>query len=368
MLRCEAAAVRQKVTAWAGVECLLTVGLWLPGDVLDSLASERDVAELAGVLAEHRLECRTLNGFPQGDFHQAVVKHAVYEPRWDRPERLSCTIRLAEVLSGLLAPREAGSISTLPLGWRTGREDDRFFEHCAAQLVQWGSAALRIAEKTGRTVRLALEPEPGCLLERSTDVVAFFERWLDPAARSAGVPVRDVVGVCHDVCHAAVMGESQTAALDRFRTAGVRVFKVQVSSALVARFSGYEEENRDLAHRLSAFAEPRYLHQVRTGTGAWFEDLPLALESAERSGEWRIHFHMPLFVEHPGPGLSTTRRDVSDVLRTLGGQPEIDWEVETYAWPVLPQEMQPGTLAEGIAGEVRWFADEVRRTLSRDLP
>ena len=35
------------------------------------------------------------------------------------------------------------------------------------------------------------------------------------------------------------------------------------------------------------------------------------------------------------------------------------WEVETYAWGVLPDKMKQGTLADGIADELRWLLQSV---------
>ena len=33
------------------------------------------------------------------------------------------------------------------------------------------------------------------------------------------------------------------------------------------------------------------------------------------------------------------------------------FEVETYAWSVLPESLQVGQLSDGIAREMRWFAE-----------
>ncbi len=68
-------------------------------------------------LNAHGLKAYTFNGFPQGDFHQPIVKHAVYEPTWLNPSRLDYSRQLANVLVELLEPGQSGSISTLPLGW-----------------------------------------------------------------------------------------------------------------------------------------------------------------------------------------------------------------------------------------------------------
>jgi hypothetical protein len=37
------------------------------------------------------------------------------------------------------------------------------------------------------------------------------------------------------------------------------------------------------------------------------------------------------------------------------------WEVETYAWNVLPKELQVPDLAEGIAKELLWVKEQAAK-------
>jgi hypothetical protein len=41
------------------------------------------------------------------------------------------------------------------------------------------------------------------------------------------------------------------------------------------------------------------------------------------------------------------------------------FEVETYAWNVLPEELRVDDLAEGIAKEMQWVLDTVSATAAR---
>nr|BFE52607.1 hypothetical protein GCM10017745_60340 [Saccharothrix mutabilis subsp. capreolus] len=103
------------------------------------------------------LSVSTLNAFPYGDFHDTVVKHAVYRPNWVDPRRLAYTKDCATVLADLLPSSASyGSISTLPLGWREPwtEWDDAHAEAALTELTLF----LRGLE---RPVRLAVEPEPG---------------------------------------------------------------------------------------------------------------------------------------------------------------------------------------------------------------
>lgn len=351
------------VRARLGVSDALPIGLWLSARAADELASESDGARrLRDELARAGLSVVTLNGFPYHDFHQPVVKHAVYEPHWADVRRLLHTQRLADLLPGLLPEgTRTASISTLPLGWRA-----RFsLEGCGASvglagvmLEQLVSHLARVEDRTGVLVTVDLEPEPGCMLDRPQDAVGFLLHALH--ARPGAPDPRRYVGICHDTCHAAVMFDGQRESLRAYRDAGIRVHKVQLSSALAC--DGSPESLAVLA----AYAEPRWLHQTcvraRDGTVRFWEDIPHAL-AAEPEGEWRTHFHVPLFSARLG-ALGTTQPAVEECLAEIASWPAGDrpaFEAETYAWDVLPREATQGeALEDGIAAELRWAADQLR--------
>jgi hypothetical protein len=163
------------------------------------------------------------------------------------------------------------------------------------------------------------------------------------------------------------MFESQDEVLRAYTSADIPIGKVQVSSAIVAQTGGLAEaERQEVLRELARFAEDRYLHQttVRTDDGLqFFEDLPLALAALEGqpTDQWRVHFHVPLFLERFGR-LSTSQSEIDvclTALRELNSQPAL--EVETYAWDVLPSELKEATLAAGIAKEIDWLSDRLSR-------
>lgn len=347
-----------------GGEAPLWLGLWFGESAARQLAAPDELARFRDFLQEQGFRVRTLNGFPAGDFHQPIVKHDVYQPTWAEPARLDYTCRLIDILIGLLGESRQGTISTLPLGWPSGSNQGHAFnDACSDQLLAAARYAERRAKETGKRIRICLEPEPGCSLSTSSDMVEYFTDYLfsiEPDLTAAHL------GVCHDICHAVVMKESQQEALSAYRANEIPIGKVQVSTALLADFTGSgEAAPEQVAQRLSEFAEPRYLHQTMAG-GRLFEDLPAALQTGEKTGQWRVHFHLPIFVDKFAPGLATSQQEIATCwsylknYRGVGGGPEslrqIDWEVETYAWGVLPPSLQPPTLAAGIAAELDWFA------------
>lgn len=342
------------------------VGLWLPAVAARELARDHEALErVRRVLRLHRVEVTTVNAFPAGGFHQEVVKRAVYRPDWSQRARLDHTLDAARVLAQLL-PADAGygSVSTLPLAWRSPWDRDR---EAAARdhLDQLAEGLAKVEVDTGRRVRVGMEPEPGCVVGRVQDAVT----WLPGLT---GVE-QDRLGVCLDTCHLATEHEDGPSAVASLRDAGLAVVKAQLSAALHA------EEPADAATRsaLAAYAEDRFLHQVReappasgapVGSGAAVtgrDDLAEALggdRPLPGHRPWRVHFHVPLHAEPAAP-LRSTRDHLLAAMRSLvGGDSPVTHhlEVETYTWGVLPGHLRPrddAGLVAGIAAEVAWARD-----------
>lgn len=335
------------------------VGLWLSASAARKLLADHRVAEFGAWLSDHGLIPYTFNGFPYGDFHRAVVKHDVYLPPWDDPARLAYTRDLIAIQHALLPPHRAGSISTLPIAWGEPPPSADRLLRAAGQLRQIAGHLAQLMADTGRHICLCLEPEPGCVLQRSADVVRFFEEYLP--SRGDEPWLRSHLRVCHDVCHAAVMFEDQADVLRKYHAANIQVGKVQVSSAVRLALGELPVVERAAAlAQLAAFDEPRYLHQTvvrEHGTTTFFEDLSPALQMKReaREGEWRVHFHVPIYVQRFGrlEAMQSAIRDCLRALRDLRTEPP--FEVETYAWTVLPAELRQPDLAAGIADELNWF-------------
>ncbi|MRX43377.1 metabolite traffic protein EboE [Agromyces kandeliae] len=333
----------------AGLD-LLGVGLWLPAPLAARLANETAaLARLRAALEEEGLEVRTLNAFPYEAFHADVVKLGVYSPDWTDPARLDYTIDAARVLAELLPPGGEGSISTLPLGWREGW-DAAADRAATAALVSLGAELRAIRAETGRVIRLAIEPEPGCVLDDVADTVA----WLDAHRQRIDL---EHVGICLDTCHLAVSFADPRTEVERIASAGIRVVKVQASAALHVDRPGAPAARAAVA----GYAEDRYLHQVRERAANGpirVDDLPEALEVLPASAPWRVHFHVPLHVE-PEPPLRATTEVLEAALDAVVAVQPVDQlhvDVETYTWSVLPgvDAEHPLDLVDGIAGELRW--------------
>jgi sugar phosphate isomerase/epimerase len=337
----------------------LAAGLWLARPVTtELLQSERSLAEFAERLQQRQLACYTLNAFPYGDFHSERVKENVYIPDWSKPERLDYTYDCARILSALMPEGTEGSISTVPLGFKEFTHPDDFLDRSGEQLIELARRLDAIYDETGKLIRLAIEPEPFCLLETTDEAIAFFERlWQQADDCGAGDVVRRTLGLCYDVCHQAVEFEDVGESIQRLNQAGIRINKVHITCAVELDNPAENEEGR---RALANYVEPRYLHQTmaRTSSGRVlrYVDLSsqLAMEPAEdflNADMWRIHFHVPVDAESLGP-LGTTRAELRQGLAAVAAlQYTPHLEVETYTWEVLPDE-QAGDLVDGLTREL----------------
>lgn len=328
----------------------LPVGVWLSAEATRQLHEQPSETErLRDAAMDVGVHIAAVNAFPYGNFGAASVKTRVYEPHWADARRALYTIAVAELLPKLVAPgvRHA-SISTLPLGWRP-----RFSaEGCgasvglaSAQIEQVARALARIESATGLHVTLDIEPEPGCAIQTVSELAGFMRHCLRPG--DASNPVHRHVGACLDACHLAVMAEAPDAAMTALVEAHVPVHRVHISSALRGDAS---ESN---VQALARFDEPRFLHQVVTGSAEQprvYEDIP-DHAAARPDHPWRCHFHVPIFMHQIG-GLATTRDTIEPLLRAVlhaGQRPFM--EVETYAWDRLP-DTTAGDVEEGLAREI----------------
>jgi sugar phosphate isomerase/epimerase len=338
----------------------LAAGLWLAAPVIAQLKSDpQGPSSLAGDLADRGLACYTLNAFPYGDFHGERVKEQVYLPDWSDPRRLDYTLDCADVLSALLPEGTDGSISTVPLGFKHLEQQDDFRPQAISALLSWASAAARRFDETGCRIRLAIEPEPLCLLETTDETLEFFGELFDEAERRG---LRDVaaeyLGVCYDVCHQSVEFEDVAESIRGLDRTGIRLNKIHITCAITLKDPANNLEGRQ---RLAGFVEPRYLHQVtaRISEGEVLRHIDLDRELAESPPErwleadsWRVHFHVPVDAESLGP-LGTTRDDLRRALACVAV--DLDYEphleVETYTWEVLPGTERPD-LVSGLTAEL----------------
>ena len=146
-----------------------------------------------------------------------------------------------------------------------------------------------------------------------------------------------------------------SASLQKLADNDIRIGHVQVSSALRLL-----DSNISLLKR---FQESCYLHQTvgRTADGRLlrYDDLDQAIGAApEDVEEWRVHFHVPVFMEKTGE-CGSTRFFLEEILPLLPAS--LPLEVETYTWTILPAELKNGTVTDCLIEEIDWVAKNMEK-------
>ncbi|WP_394845747.1 metabolite traffic protein EboE [Pendulispora brunnea] len=359
------------VKARVGSERPFGVGLRLSGQAAEELAQPRELESFRDWLGAHGAYVFTINGFPYGQFHGTRVKEAVYLPDWFDEERVRYTERLGGILAALLPDGVTGSVSTVPGAFRPRVPSSEDAARMANNMLRVAASFHALHASTGKVVRLAAEPEPFCHFETTDETIRYFQEHVfsgDALARfeamtglgraDAEAAARRHAGVCFDACHMAVEFEDPRVGPQRFASAGIGIYKVQLSAGLDVRLSGEED---DAKQALARFADDTYLHQVveHSETGLIrYLDLPEALEAPVAGPRHlRVHFHVPIFRETLGP-FRNTQTYLRELLLLQRDQPVSDHlEVETYTWDVLPAEYRNEHVVDAVAREMQWVLD-----------
>ena len=207
-------------------------------------------------------------------------------------------------------------------------------------------------KESGRYLHLDIEPEPDGLLENTTEVIDYFQNYLLPEAykrfKTIDIPkdkadklLKKYITVCYDVCHFSLAYEKPHQTFERLNEYGIKVGKMQISSALKILNAN---DNQAIWDALEGFNEPTYLHQVTekvNNTVVTYSDLPVILKTKNHFSELRAHFHVPIFLKDFGV-LQSTQDQILATLAYLKENPEVTnhLEIETYTWQVLPDALK----------------------------
>ena len=355
------------------------IGLRLSAAAATDLAQPEPMQSFKQFLHTNNCYVYTINGFPYGPFHGTRVKEDVYLPDWKDEERLRYTNQLADLFAQFLPAGMTGSISTVPGAFKSQVNNTEDISLIAAQLVKHVAHLHQLQQKTGANIVLALEPEPCCFLETIDESVSFYRDWL--FAERSVTQLQSLLNIdkvtaeellhkhltlCLDLCHAAVEFEDPNMCLDKLRSAQISIGKMQISAGL--RFNSVNHNTIDL---LKPFDDNVYLHQVierHNGKINRFTDLPQAFDQLSDEPqtdhseirEWRVHFHVPIFLDDLGD-YSSTQFFIKEMLELHKRSPISEHlEVETYTWDVLPAHCKTASIDDAIVRELDW----VRQALS----
>ena len=331
--------------------------------------------KLKAFLADNDLYLYTVNAFVFGPFKNQIVKEKVYEPDWRTEERLRYSMNVADILAEVGAPFVNPSIQSPPLGFKPRVTDASVVEAYAHNVRRMAAHLHRLRERTGRTITLALEPEPYCYLETTAETVEFFTKVLRSeqslqalgtdlgiSAEEARVVLRRHIGTVYDICHQAVEFEDISASLKSLVDNDVPVFKLQEAAAMQM-----PDVTRETVEALRKWSDSVYLPQTierRNGKLTRFLNLEDAFAAFEKDPtghrEWRTHYHVPVFLESLGDHFKTTRFAIAEALAFHKANPlSSQLEIETYTWDVLPAHLKTGDIVDYVTLELEWVQSQL---------
>ncbi|MBC7980285.1 MAG: metabolite traffic protein EboE [Armatimonadetes bacterium] len=357
-------AVRDRLTesGYQSASEAFPIGLRLSAVAARELCAADNLARFKDWLSENRSYVFTINGFPYGSFHSTRVKERVFLPDWTSPHRLSYTQDLFHILAEIAPKSTGGSVSTLPGSHKTFHADETLI---LENLTKLACFAEDLSQKHQIDLHLGLEPEPLGHFENTPETIAFFNR-LHSHAKSPAI-IEKRIGLNFDSCHFALEYEDADVALDAITAAGIRLSKIHLSNAIA-----FDPRDEAALAEIRHYDEPTYFHQVIAlrfdRSLQRFLDLPdffSAIDCGEISQadftEARVHFHIPLDTAPQAP-LKSTRSHVEETLRWCQKHPAKcqHFEIETYTWAVLPQNLQR-PVEQQIAAEFHWVIEQLKK-------
>ena len=277
------------------------------------------------------------------------------------------------MLADVCPPGIAPSIQSAPLGFKPRVTDDGVVKSYTDHVLSVVAHLIALEDRTGRTVQLALEPEPYCFLETTDETIDYFTHHLysgasvEKLAKLAQVPIAEAnaalrrhLGIVYDICHQAVEYENITESLQKLVDAGVPIFKLQEAAALYV-----PDVTKGAVDTLKRYAKTIYLTQtIQKMDGKLIkflnvDDAIAAFEKNPGPREWRTHIHVPVFLDDLGQ-FRTTRFAIEDALRFHKEKPlSRHLEVETYTWDMLPDSLKSGDIVDYICRELEWVRGQL---------
>lgn len=322
------------------------VGLRLSARCAEELANPRRLAAFAEFLDSRGLYVFTVNGVDLGPARGEFQTR----PDWLEARRLAHADRLAVILAALLPNGMEGTIASLGVAAaaRLGTPAKR--EAAARRLLAHAATLQRVREVTGKSICLALQPEPLLGLDSVASIVGFFKEMLFSkeaiaafaratrrSRRRAEDSLRRHLGLCLDACHLSMRVEKPESALFAFDAAGIRVPKLRLTCGLEQDWRGGRPARLD---DLERFAESGCLQMMILEPG-------------------KVRIQVP--ISQPEVcGAESTQPFLARLLDRLPSRPgPMHLEVEALTWRLLPPERLRAGVIEAVAREMEWVIERV---------
>ncbi|MFO1435387.1 MAG: hypothetical protein U1F34_03100 [Gammaproteobacteria bacterium] len=284
----------------------VAISLQIPALAAFELYDPAILAQLRSLLEDNNFQVYSLDGRHFGERGApSDDRWGACFPDWRDMRRMAYTNVLADILAELLPDDASGSISTVAIGNRkaVAAED---LPGAARNVLRFAAYLSSLRNSTGKTISLALQPAPCCVLETTSEVVRFFRDYLYSAianahfSSAAGVAaseaealLREHLGVCLDSSYMSCMYDTPAAGIQELLGARIPINKMVLANALITNDAALTR----LLPGNRALADCAVTHRA-DGTLECFTDMQSAfgglVDAAVARHEWRIACHAPL--------------------------------------------------------------------------
>ena len=262
-------------------------------------------------LAAHGLYVFTLNGFPYGAFHGTPREGAVYEPDWRTPERLATPTTRRH--AGRAAARRRATAASAPCRARSGQRARRrpTSSRDRRRMLRRAAHLHALRARTGKTSRSRSSPSPAassrrprrrspssrsiCSRRARCALLRLDRRSAGAAAEPRCAPPRPLPRRLPR--RGRVRGPGRSA---RAASRGAGIASPSCSSARPCgsrRRRRRRGAARAVRRRRLPAPDGRARATARSRATSICPRLRGAARAARRGGEWRVHFHVPIFLE-----------------------------------------------------------------------
>lgn len=317
---------------------------------------------------------KSINGFPYGFFSSNYIKDNVYLPDWSLFQRYIYSRRII-ILFSFFLKKNYGGISVLPISYKF------FFFNFIYNSVYIKSIMYlcnlivllhNIYIKNKILLHLDIEPEPDCIISNTIDFINFFKNWLFNKCvlyfffnksfiiKNVYFFISNYIRICFDICHSSVEFESVRQSIHCLSFSGLKIGKIQISSSLKFKNCNFND-----ICIFSYFPDTPYLHQVYGNT--FYENIILYRDISlcdvflynENILEYRIHYHIPIFLENY-EFFESTQDYIVSMFYFLSNKNFCSiLEIETYTFDILPCYLKVN-IFHSLFREYMWIFNKYR--------
>lgn len=362
-----------------------SIGLCLSNKSVKSLTKKNILKKFQKWLLKKYIYIQTINSFCFTNFHEKNIKQKIYNPNWGTYERYIFTKQIINIIKHTLLITTTGTISTVPLFYKytikTKKEKYILLQKSIINLMN----ILIHLKKINKNISICMEPEPDCYLEKTSDVITFYNKRLyihgnEYLQKNYKITkkinkqlIKKYIKVCYDICHFSLFKEKIQQTLSKFKKEKIDIGKIQLSSGLKTNEpKNYFLKNNFFKKLNKITKKTPFLHQAystiinkNNTISSHYKDLfeikkrPLLEKKPIKMINkkiWKVHYHIPLY-KSKHQNFKTTQKEISNLFRILLNSKKYkiptSIEIETYTWDNF-KKSQKINLLTSIVNEYKY--------------